>query len=152
MRADWTILVAACILPASVCPLQAQGRAAASVRSTLAGVYTEAQAARGRDTFAGMCQACHTPATHTGPVFLSHWGGRPLWDLFDFLRQNMPQSDPGSLSLAEYAQVMAYVLKLNGMPPGARELPVTPAGLRAIRFDTAPAPPTKGMRPWSDER
>lgn len=144
MRAGWTIVVAACILPASVGPLQAQGRAPPAVRSTLAGVYTEAQAARGRDTFAGMCQSCHTPSTHTGPVFLSHWGGRPLWDLFDFIRQNMPQSDPGSLSPAEYAQVLAWVLKLNGMPPGARELPVTPAGLRAIRFDTVPLRQRKG--------
>jgi hypothetical protein len=87
-----------------------------------------------------MCQSCHTPVTHTGPVFLSHWAGRPLWDLFDYVRQNMPQSDPGALSRGEYAQVIAYLLKLNGMPAGSAELPATAETLRAIRFDTVPPP------------
>ena len=105
----------------------------------MSGVYSEAQAARGRDTFAGMCQACHTPATHTGPTFYASWGGRPLWELFDYLMANMPKSDPGSLSPEEYAQVLAFVLKMNGMPAGPRELPVDEATLKAIRFDTARA-------------
>jgi mono/diheme cytochrome c family protein len=106
-------------------------------RSTTSGVYTEAQAARGRDTFAGMCQACHTPATHTGPTFIASWGNRPLWELFDYLMANMPKSDPGSLSPEEYAQVLAYVLKMNGMPAGSRELPADEAALRAIRLEAA---------------
>lgn len=131
-RFYWTVLAGFAILAADPASADAQS----ARRSTRSGVYTEAQAARGRDTFAGMCQACHTPATHTGPAFMASWGGRSLWELFDYLVANMPKSDPGSLSLEEYAQVVAYVLKMNGMPAGPRELPADEAALKAIRLDT----------------
>ena len=67
-------------------------------RSTLSGVFTQAQAARGRDTYVGMCKACHTPESHTSPAFVHTWSGRPLWDLFLYISSEMPKSDPGSLA------------------------------------------------------
>jgi mono/diheme cytochrome c family protein len=105
-------------------------------RSTLAGVYTEAQATRGRDSYSGMCQACHTPASHSGPTFLATWGGRPLWELFKYITESMPKMDPGSLPLDEYAQVTAYILKLNGMPAGPQELAADSAALQTIQFES----------------
>jgi mono/diheme cytochrome c family protein len=116
------------------------------VRSTASGVYTIEQAARGEETFAGMCQVCHVPTTHTGPVFWASWGGRPLSELFAYISQSMPKSDPGSLSRGEYAQVLAFLLKMNGMPPGTEELPGDTVALKAIRFDSA-SPPAPGSRP-----
>ena len=112
---------------------------AAPERTTQAGVYTAAQAARGQDTFAGQCQACHTPADYTSPAFSTAWVGKMLSELFSFVSQNMPKSDPGSLQPGEYAQVVAYLLKLNGMPDGEQELPADSVALKSIRFEV----PTK---------
>ena len=105
--------------------------------STKTGVYTADQAGKGADVFAGMCKSCHTPSVHTGPVFLKTWGDRPLWDLFDFISTKMPKNDPGSLPTDEYAQVLAYLLKLNDLPAGPAELPTDSVVLKTIRFEAA---------------
>lgn len=109
-------------------------------RSTADGVYSAEQAKRGRDTFAGMCQSCHTPAQLAGPTFVAAWRGYTMWDLYSYVVGTMPKSDPGSLSPDEYAQTLAYVLELNHMPPGPDDLPTDPAALRQIRLDTASVP------------
>jgi mono/diheme cytochrome c family protein len=121
--------------------IAAQQAAPEAARSTLQGVYTTAQAAQGRDVYAGMCQSCHTPASYTGPAFLDAWSGRALEDLFGYIRARMPKSEPGSLTPREYAQVVAYLLELNGMPAGRDELPSDPAALKVIRFEAASTRP-----------
>jgi mono/diheme cytochrome c family protein len=128
-------LLAAFMLVALVRTGEAQQAEANAVRSTSMGVYTRAQAARGRDTFAGMCSPCHTPATHTVPGFTSAWAGAQLWELFRFVRENMPKDDPASLGPDEYAQLIAYLLELNGVPPGRDELPADSVALQEIRID-----------------
>jgi mono/diheme cytochrome c family protein len=109
---------------------------AAQDRSTLSGVYTSAQATRGEETYMNVCVACHPPATYTGAAFKTSWGGRPLSDLFDALVEKMPKNDPGSLSPAEYGQVVAYLLKINGNPAGKTELPAEAEPLKQIRIET----------------
>ena len=115
--------------------------AATPARSTRAGVYSAEQADRGRDVYAGLCQSCHPAATHTGPAFNRSWGGRPLSDLFDYVRERMPKNEPGSLTPEEYADVLAYLLGLNAMPAGAHELVPDSVTLRRIRIDTVGAKP-----------
>jgi mono/diheme cytochrome c family protein len=112
---------------------------APDIRSTMNGVYSNAQAARGQETYANVCLGCHTPASHTGPSFLTVWAGKPLLELFGYLSAEMPKSEPGSLTPQEYTQVITYLLKLNGMPEGPNELPADTAVMRAIRFDTSAA-------------
>ena len=128
-------MIAACMLAVRVCDGAAQQAAPDSTRSTSTGVYTAEQAARGRELYAGMCRSCHTPASHTGPVFAAAWGGRPLWDLFRYVIETMPKSDPGSLTAREYAGVVAYLLKINGMPDGKDELPADSLALKKIRIE-----------------
>ena len=43
-------------------------------------------------------------------------------------------SEPGTLSDEEYAQVTAYLLRLNGMPDGSLDLPADSAALGTIRI------------------
>ena len=73
-RTGWTIVVAVCIMSTfgvgAAMPQTAtdtatvNGRAKTdSLRSTLAGVYTEAQAKRGQQTYAGICASCHRAQT-----------------------------------------------------------------------------------------
>lgn len=125
----------AIILAMTGCMAAGVAPAAAQERTTQAGVYTTAQATRGQDTFAAFCQGCHTPASHATPAFTNAWRDKPLVALFRFLSEAMPKSEPGSLTPDEYAQVLAYLLKLNGMPAGDQELPADTAVLQSIRFE-----------------
>jgi len=109
---------------------------AATPRTTLGGVYSEQQAARGQDVYAGMCKSCHTAASHTGVAFEKSWDGHPLSELFGFISTRMPKNEPGSLAPEEYVDVLAYLLKLNQMPAGAAELPPDTTMLGAIRIET----------------
>ena len=47
----------------------------------------------------------------------------------------MPQDGPGSLSPAQYADVLAFMLNKNKFPRGRIELPADLDGLRTIRID-----------------
>jgi hypothetical protein len=92
---------------------------------------------RGRDVYAGLCAGCHPAVTHVGPQFTTSWAGKKLSDLFGFLRERMPKNDPGGLSEQEYVDVMSYLLRLNGMPAGADELPADSVALTWIRIDSS---------------
>jgi hypothetical protein len=54
--------------------------------------------------------------------------------------RTMPKGDPGSLAPGEYAAIVAYSLKINGMPAGGDTLPSDSAALRKIRIDTTAVP------------
>ena len=110
-------------------------------RSTRAGVYTSKQASRGSELYALNCQSCHTAASHTSPAFVAKWQGRPLADLFAYMREEMPKSDPGSLTARQYTLLLAYLLKMNGMPAGPDELPGDSLALTKIRIDLKPPDP-----------
>jgi mono/diheme cytochrome c family protein len=139
-----TATAAGLLLAAAMLLAPAQMRAQKPSRSTRVGVFTAAQAQGGREIFVGSCTGCHTSASHTGPAFLTKWAGRPLAELFGFVSTRMPKANPGSLSEDEYVMVVAYVLKINGMPAGTKELSADPDELNAIRFDAPPgAEPAK---------
>ena len=97
------------------------------------GLYTAAQASRGETVFVRSCAACHSqiegqvagqsPAPSLiGEAFRSRWAGLPLSNLFDVIRQTMPDGAPNSLGLGEYEDVTAYVLQLNGYSAGSQQL------------------------------
>jgi mono/diheme cytochrome c family protein len=150
----WTIALTACIMGtfAGVAPAQQSPTATTpaanatarpdSLRSTQAGVYTEAQAKRGAQTYAGFCQSCHTPSEHTGSAFNQSWNAHPLSDLFVYLYEKMPKDNPGTLDLNDAADVTAYLLKLNAMPAGTDELAGDSLALKKILIDTRSTRPT----------
>ena len=114
--------------------------------STLSGVYTDEQASRGKDVYAGACRSCHTPASHTGATFNNWWRGKQLSDLFGFISTAMPKNDPGSLAPEDAADVTAYLLKMNAMPVGPAELPPDIDSLRKFRIETKPRRPSPAKR------
>jgi len=101
---------------------KAASKAPPTAKTTWSGVYTTAQAARGRRVYLGACKYCHTPESHTGKTFERFWNGKTVGDLYDFMSTNMPKSDPGSLDADAYADVIAYILQMNAMPAGKTEL------------------------------
>ena len=94
------------------------------------GVFTEAQAGRGAALYVEHCAVCHgaslggvgeAPAL-TGVRFVSDFNGLSVGELFERIRTTMPLNNAGALSRAEYADILAFVLKSNGFPPGQTEL------------------------------
>jgi len=121
------------------------GAAEAQTVSIWDGVYSEDQAMRGETGFAARCASCHganlggtgeAPAL-AGPQFLSDFDSLSLGDLFDRIRTTMPQDNPGGLSRDAYADILAFLLKANGMPAGAKELDRRSEYLKAIGFSAA---------------
>ncbi len=124
--------------------------AANQTRTVWDGVYTEAQADRGRGHYRAICGYCHrddlsgggseagAPALR-GPFFLNQWRGRPLVDLFVTIGTTMPQQNPDSLRAQVVIDVVSYLLKQNGMPAGGAELPPRLDPLRSILLSREPA-------------
>jgi mono/diheme cytochrome c family protein len=128
-------------LTASLVVLSAPARsqsAGADTPSTRPGVYTDRQATRGESAYRKHCSACHEPAGHSGAEFLRAWTGRPLFELYDLIRTTMPNDNPGKLSRGQYAEIVAYLLRLNGYPAGPRPLPSDDDKLQLIRLDPSP--------------
>ena len=99
------------------------------------GVYTEAQAERGRALYKTRCASCHAPNRFTDDrLFLTPYAGKPLWEIFDVIRETMPEDDPGGMPPEEYADVTAFLLQLNGFATGSSELPPSRDVLTAIVF------------------
>jgi S-disulfanyl-L-cysteine oxidoreductase SoxD len=126
---------------------QEPGRADA--KSTMAGVYTLAQASRGETTYMNLCAGCHSARNYASQGFTLLWSGRKVVELFDYLRGAMPKTDPGSLTAAETTQVIADLLKINRVPAGKVALPATNAALQSIVLEFPPTgavgvtPPTR---------
>jgi len=105
-------------------------------------VYSPQQAKRGETLYVQNCAACHAvdltggeiaPAL-TGGEFAATWNELTLGDLFERIRVSMPQNDPTSLSRAQKADILAYVLSKGGYPDGEAELPSQTEVLRTISF------------------
>ena len=109
--------------------------AKASAKSVKAGVYSAAQADRGQAVFRSKCASCHAPNRFTDDVFYTSFAGKPLWEMFDVISDSMPEDNPGSLKKEEYADVIAYLLKLNKFPAGEAELPIDKDALSAILME-----------------
>ena len=119
------------------------------------GVFTESQAKRGQLIYPGPCGLCHGRELDGAPddpdyrstpplaraKFLRDWEGRSLAVLLEYARATMPENNPGSLSDEEYVDVIAYMLAVSGMPPGAAELQADPQSLAriVIRLGSSPA-------------
>lgn len=123
------------------------GGSAAQERATVwDGVYTEAQAERGRAAYAQSCASCHADdlrGRSTAPSLVEEsfaflWDDMSLGDLFESTRTRMPSDRPGSLSGQTYADILAFISKKNGYPPGIQELGDDVAALKGIRITAKP--------------
>jgi mono/diheme cytochrome c family protein len=100
--------------------------------------FSEAQVQAGSTAFSSHCAACHGADLQGNPPLIG--GGFPeryntVWELFQYVRQTMPQDDPGSLSDETYLQTIAYVLDANGYPTGEQTVVATRTRLEDLRLD-----------------
>ncbi len=124
------------------------------------GVFTDAQAARGKAVYSQNCASCHMDDLSgsgqalplAGDAFMETWDGQTVADLNDLVHNTMPQDKPGSLSANDTVDVISYLLQFNKFPAGKDELKPDPAGLKNILIskkapaDAAP-PPTPAPSP-----
>ena len=136
--------VAGVMYAAAIVAAASQSAAVASPADTTVwdGVYTEAQAKRGQQLYQEECSSCHleslggadmAPAL-AGDAFLSQWNDLSVGDLFDRIRISMPQDKPATLSRQAYADLVAHMLKANGIPAGSAELQHDIAELKRIKI------------------
>lgn len=99
--------------------------------SSHAALYSTSQASAGSKAYGAQCAQCHGAMLEggVGPALsgatlntLAKNTKLSVGDMFTFLSQQMPLNAPASLSKAQYTQIMAYILKYNGYPAGAKEL------------------------------
>ena len=113
-------------------------------KSVWDGVYTKAQAARGRFNYQANCMPCHgadLSGTNARPLvgenFMRGWSGIKLDLLFE-RAQSMPPGAELSLDDGTYLDIITYVLESNQFPAGTEEL--TPEVLRTIMIQGKDGP------------
>ena len=86
------------------------------------------QVARGAAIYATTCAFCHGAELQggsfpplAGPDFAARWSGRPVGDLYDYARTQMPLGAGGSLAPEAYVDLVALILARNGVEPGELE-------------------------------
>ena len=113
---------------------------AAQGKTAKDGIYTEAQAARGKKLYVTSCAACHQEGLQgadlapplKGDDFLLPWSSLSVNDLFERVEKTMPGDAPGSLSPQVDADIVAYLLQQNKFPAGSEELKADTTALKAV--------------------
>src|SRR5205807_590331 len=118
---------------------------AQSSRTVRDGVYTDAQATRGAAIYTEKCASCHGPALGgslapplAGDAFAANWGG-PLSAIVDKIQATMPANAMGTLTRAQTADVVAFMLQTGKFPAGRAELSSEDAALKTITLPGAQA-------------
>ena len=125
----------------------AQQRAPAGApRSLRDGVYSARQVRRGAGIFEDACSQCHQPEQFTDSGFIDVWTGASVAELFTFVRSSMPEDSPGRLRPSEYADVLAFIFSINGLPTGETEMSSNAELLRQVLIE-GPAAEDRGSPP-----
>lgn len=93
--------------------------------------FTAEQAARGKTAYDANCVSCHGPdlvSANYGPplagaYFEGQWVGKSVGALYTHVHDRMPPSRPGQLGDETYADLVAYILQVNGLAAGDVALP-----------------------------
>jgi len=107
------------------------------------GVYSADQARSGAELYARECASCHGSSLRgseagsalIGDAFWTRWAGRPLADLYNVTKNTMPVSNPNGLTPQQYAEIIAFVLRQNGLPAGVQPLPMDRESLANILLE-----------------
>lgn len=115
----------------------------AAVEEAIPVTFTTAQVERGRTAYNTNCVSCHgqnlVNATYgtplAGPYFDGKWRGQTVGDLYAYSHDRMPPSRPGALADETYADIVSYVLSVNGFASGETPLPTDEATLSRMVID-----------------
>ncbi len=93
--------------------------------------FTAAQADAGKTAYNASCAVCHgstmTNGTFGTPLagtyFKNAWFGKTVAKFYERAQKTMPPAAPASLPKESYANIVAYILELNGFKAGDSPLP-----------------------------
>lgn len=119
--------------------------------------YTAVQAAQGKTAYAKSCASCHGQnlsggefaSALNGNAFSQNWGGKTADALFTYINTKMPPANPGALGADTYAQIVAYILQVNGDQPADTELPTDTKALATMTIPRGPTSRSAPMMPLS---
>jgi mono/diheme cytochrome c family protein len=141
MRALLFVLAAG-VYAAVLSAAPATGSGRQEGKTTLDGVYTAEQAARGKAFFEKTCARCHTfePVTPKlegpllgGDTFFNNWEGKSVFQLVTSIRLGMPPDGSVIVEAAQAADVVAFIFETNKLAAGAEAL-VADATARNIKI------------------
>jgi cytochrome c len=140
--AAWIVALALLVTAAAV---TTQGAMAQTRVSVWSGVYTTAQSKRGEEFYSGACKHCHgvrlngaaAPDQPPSPAiaresFLRKWAGKPVAELFVYVRTNMPPDAPDTITDQQAIDVIAHMFAVSTIPAGEKELPADRKALEAF--------------------
>jgi cytochrome c len=100
-------------------------------RSIADGIFSHAQAQRGKVQYYARCAICHgqdlkgdieSPAL-TGRRFDADWVGKTVGERFQRIRATMPLEFPSTLDERTTLDILAFIFEFNGYPSGEQDLP-----------------------------
>ncbi len=106
------------------------------------GVFTAAQADRGKADFEKSCSNCHVsdlsgsvraPALR-GDRFMQNWQNGSVAALFSKMRDSMPANYPETVPEETKIDILAYLLEQNAFPAGSTELKLDEKQLADIQI------------------
>jgi S-disulfanyl-L-cysteine oxidoreductase SoxD len=151
----WGLEIAAIVLAGAVVATGLgairTARAADTAKTTMDGVYTAAQAQRGKTQYSQSCATCHMDDLSgsgqalplAGDAFIGTWEGQSVADLMGLIHDTMPQDKPGTLTPDQTLDTIAYLLQYNQFPAGKEELKNDPNELKNIIITKKATPPAK---------
>ena len=119
--------------------------------------YTATQAEQGKAIYAKSCASCHGQtlggsefaSALNGMTFSNNWGGKSAVELFTYINTKMPPASPGQLGPEAAAQLIAYVLQVNGIQAGQSALPTDTTALALMQIPRGPTRRAAMMMPLS---
>jgi mono/diheme cytochrome c family protein len=107
------------------------------------GVYTEAQAERGKEIYDDKCSACHVQdlsgggdgmaPSLAGRFFNKTWEGRTVAELYA-ATMTMPPGEENTITDQDRIDTVAYVLSFSKFPAGQTELEGDMAKLKPLKL------------------
>lgn len=141
MRNRGLLVVLGTVLTGASTPLSAQFASNAQPGVQLS--FTAAQAANGETEYKASCIDCHGPHLNDGEFggpplkgdgFAAKWFKLPASALAGYIHAAMPPDAPGRLPMGTYVEIVAYILSVNGLPPGTRDMPADMNALATLHY------------------
>jgi cytochrome c5 len=105
------------------------------------GVFTTAQAERGKDVFHARCAHCHSEdlTGAEGPPLIGgsfgrNWGSRHVDRLFTKIKETMPPGEEFLVTDLEKVDIVTFILSMNGFPSGDTDLALDPAFMADLQI------------------
>lgn len=94
------------------------------------GMFSKAQTDRGEGLYQMNCAACHgnqlEGGDHAPPLrdeaFWEEWNGKAARALYSRILTTMPPTDPGSVSEKDTIDIVAKIVRANGVPEGVKTI------------------------------